>query len=355
MGGTACFKRSGAATVPMSIEEIRDLLSAARPAGYDESVLSEVEVERLDWSRMKAAMPSLPQESDLNSNRIKAVLVDNGLASDVGGRLHPTVAGWLIFGNNPQSVRQFRNASIEFQVFRGITRAEPIKKVEIKGVLPDQIVQAVSVLLQHLWVMPTIVGVRREEIPSYDESILREALTNALVHRDYTKMHQPVKAALFTDRLEIENPGGLMPGLTTMNLVHKRSWRNPLLAERMKKYGHGEMDGQGIDRIYAATRAIHLPAPIFQVSPEAFTVVLSGPKHFSDYTPEEKRQTVIVMMILAATIDNESVRQAFGIGMQAASTLLKAMVEEGIVEAVGKGKRFVKYRLTAVYRDRVFG
>jgi ATP-dependent DNA helicase RecG len=63
--------------------------------------------------------------------------------------------------------------------------------------------------------MPKLQGAKRIDLPSYNDQILREIVTNNVVHSDYTKTHQPVKIALFTDRPEVENPGGLMLGLTT--------------------------------------------------------------------------------------------------------------------------------------------
>ena len=173
-------------------------------------------------------------------------------------------------------------------------------------------------------------------------------------HRDYKNMHQPVKIALFSNRLEIENPGGLMPGLTPLNLIHKRDWRNPLLAGMMKKFGFGEMDGQGIDRLYAATTAIKIPAPIFIDNRISFTAILSGPKQFDDFTPQEKRLTVLIVLIIESAIDNESLRNAFNISSEKAGTLIKAMVEDKIIQPTTKSRKYAKYVLTENYREKIF-
>ncbi len=231
----------------------------------------------------------------------------------------------------------------------------PIKKFDIKGRLPDQIKQSIQLLQQNIWLIPKIEGGVRKDIPAYSETVLREVITNSLVHRDYRKMHQPIKISMFDNRIEIENPGGLMPGLTTLNLVHKRDWRNPLLAELMKKFGFGEMDGQGIDRLYAMTIAIKVPPPIFFDNQNSFTVSLSAPKTYEAFSAQEKRLMIIILAIMKESIDNESVRNYFNISIVKASNLIKAMVAENVLQATGPSKKFTKYILTPQYREKVFG
>jgi len=265
-----------------------------------------------------------------------------------------TVSGWICFSRSPQSMRQFRNAYIEFQVFKGIARDTPIKKYEITGTLPEQIEQGIQVLNQNMWFLPKIQGAKREDVPAYPEVVLREIITNAVVHRDYKKMHQPVKVALFENRIEIENSGGLLPGLTVYNLLHKRDWRNPLLAELMKKFGFGEMDGQGIDRLYAATLQIKVPPPTFVDNPNSFKVILSAPKSFEEFTAEEKRMMVLILAVMQGQVDNKSIRNAFGISSEKASTLIKLMVAGGFIQTNNLSRKYAKYVLTEKFREKFF-
>lgn len=204
--------------------------------------------------------------------------------------------------------------------------------------------------------LPPVSGkMSHEETSSYDQVTLREVITNAVVHRDYQKLHQPVKIAMFSDRIEVENPGGLLPGLTTFNLLHKRAWRNESIAELMAKVGLGEMDGQGIDRIYAATNRLKVPAPTFFDENRTFKIVLSAPKEYDDYTPAEKWVTVLVLLILEQEVDNEGVRHVFNIDASKASTLLKFLVEDGMIRRTGPSMKFAKYRLTEEFHHKVWG
>lgn len=225
----------------------------------------------------------------------------------------------------------------------------------IKGSLPNQIKQSINLLQQNIWLIPRIDGAIRKDIPAYSDAILREVITNSLVHRDYRKMHQPIKISMFDNRIEIENPGGLMPGLTTLNLIHKRDWRNPLLAELMKKFGFGEMDGQGIDRLYAMSISIKVPPPVFIDQQNSFTVTLSAPKAYEDFSSQEKRSMIIILAIMQEPLDNESVRNCFDISIGKASTLIKAMMADKVLQPTSPSRKYAKYTLTPQYREKIFG
>lgn len=353
LGGAACFKRTGSSTVSMSIQEIKDLLISATSHYYDESIAQDAKIEELDFDKLTQLLPQLETKNYTSQKNI-TVLTDYRILTKRKDALGITVAGWLCFSKQPQMHRQFRNAYIELQIFQGTARDTPIKKYEIKGSLPQQMEQAVQLLQQNIWLIPKIQGVRREDVPAYESKVLREVIANSLVHRDYGKMHQPVKVAIFDNRIEVENPGNLMPGLTIYNLIHKRDWRNPLLAELMKKFGFGEMDGQGIDRLYAATLFLKVPPPVFINNENSFSVTLSAPKEFEEFTPEEKRFMVIILAIMHDQVDNQSIRNCFGISSEKASTLIKAMVTDNILQASSFSRKYAKYILTGQYKEKFF-
>ncbi len=354
MGGEACYKRSGSSTVPMSIQEIRDLLINATQIYFDESTVDNANLDDLDFDMLLNLLPQLDKNNKWSQKNI-AALMDSRILN--GSKKSPeiTAAGWLCFGKNPRNNQQFRNAYIEFQVFNGSTRDLPIKKYILDGSLSKQIEQAIEILNQFVWSIPKIQGAKREDIPAYANAVLREIITNSIVHRDYTKMHQPVKIAVFENRIEVENPGGLMPGLTIYNLIHKRDWRNPLLAELIKKFGLGEMDGQGIDRMYAATLKIKVPPPVFIDNKTSFIATLSAPKAFEEFTPEEKRLMIIILAIMQEKIDNESIRNCFGISSEKASTLIKSLLTDKILQVSSRSRKYAKYILTETYREKIFG
>ena len=354
MGGGACFKRTGSSTVAMPIQEIKDLLINSTQIYFDESTIADATLDELDFDRLAKFLPQLEQTDKWSLKNI-AVLKDSQVLVGEKKSLRITVAGWLCFAKNPHEKHQFRNAYIEFQIYQGTARDFPLKKYIINGPLSDQIERGIQLLSQIIWAVPKIQGAKREDVPAYQPEVLREVITNSVVHRDYRKMHQPIKISSFDNRIEVENPGGLMPGLTTYNLIHKRDWRNPLLAELIKKFGLAEMDGQGIDRLYAATLKIKVPPPLLTDNKTSFVVVLSAPKAFEEFNPEEKRMMVIILAIMQEKIDNESVRNCFGISSEKASTLIKSMIADNVLQLSSRSRKFAKYTLTDLYREKIFG
>jgi len=93
---------------------------------------------------------------------------------------------------------------------------------------------------------------------------LREALVNAVVHADYAQRGAPIRLAVFDDRVEIENPGILLPGLTIEEISDVLSHlRNRVIGRAFKELGLEEQWGSGIRRMVAACTAAGLPAPDF--------------------------------------------------------------------------------------------
>jgi predicted HTH transcriptional regulator len=120
-----------------------------------------------------------------------------------------------------------------------------------------------------------IESVYRQDIPEYPEVAVREVLTNAVMHRDYNSP-QKIMLWMFDDRLEVENPGGLLGGLTIEALLARpRSYpRNKLLMRLAKDMGLVEEGAIGILSIFAEMRENGSPEPIFTADATFFMVTL---------------------------------------------------------------------------------
>jgi ATP-dependent DNA helicase RecG len=108
------------------------------------------------------------------------------------------------------------------------------------------------------------VGLFRVPIPDQDPRAFREALVNALVHRDYTRLGA-VHVRWETDAIVVSNPGGFVEGVTLDNLlVVEPRPRNPLLAAAVKRIGLAERTGRGIDVLYQGLLRYGRPAPDYR-------------------------------------------------------------------------------------------
>lgn len=203
----------------------------------------------------------------------------------------------------------------------------------------------------------------RVPIPKVDMEAFREALANALIHRDYYS-HHAVYVRLGDDNLTISNPGGLVEGVTLENLLTTEPRpRNPLLADAMKRIGIVERSGRGVDKIYRGLLRFGRPQPDYSRS-DAQQVVVAMPTSNADKTflklivsQEKDGQELPVNSLIALAalyehkrLDAKSLAGKIQRDPQTAHAVLERLVEAGLVEAHGN-TRSRSYTLSAlVYR-----
>lgn len=167
---------------------------------------------------------------------------------------HPTVAGLLLFGRNPQQFMP--HATIEAARIRGSDLATPpADRKSCTGRLPDVFEQADRFLYIHLPIAHEIKGFEPETRPEIPEAALREALVNGLCHRDYT-IHGPIRVLIFDDRVEVRTPGTLPNTVTieAMRLGAAHVPRNPLIYTLFARLGLVTGIGSGVQRLMTLVR-----------------------------------------------------------------------------------------------------
>ena len=233
----------------------------------------------------------LPEEAD--DSGWTRFLVDTEVLTETDEGAPCTVAGLLLFGRRP--ARFLPQAGIDAAAFpahdkdyaarerlriRGPlvalfrTGADGRTEVEESGVVE----QAAAFVRRNTSVAAEIRdGARREERPDYPEEVIREAVVNALVHRDYLQSATTVELALFADRLELVSPGNLPNGITVDRMrAGCRAARNPLLRDVMQDYGYLESMGMGIPRkIVRGMRQHNGTEPDLVAAEERFTLRLT--------------------------------------------------------------------------------
>ena len=179
---------------------------------------------------------------------------------DEGDRRPVTVAGLMLFGKNPS--RFLPQAKIDAAAYFGSEKDYSAKErstlrgpiVRLKGVdgtilEPGIIEQAVQFIRRNITTVTLEDGVRRQERWDYPEEVIREAVVNAIVHRDYLLSGSDIELSIYSDRLEIVSPGRLANGITTNRMRSGcRSARNELLKDVMRDYGYLEHMGMGVPR-----------------------------------------------------------------------------------------------------------
>ncbi len=173
----------------------------------------------------------------------------------------------------------------------------------IEGTLPEMLEGSLAFVRTNMRTATAIdpkTGMRRDT-PQYPMDAVREAVLNALVHRDYS-IHtegMPIQLTMYADRLEVSNPGGLYGRLTVDQLGHVQpDTRNPVMVTAMEVLEQTENRYSGIPRIRHAMAELSLPEPVFSDRRGTFTVTLYNrweiaQQELKERVVEEKQQNVV--------------------------------------------------------------
>lgn len=178
----------------------------------------------------------------------------------------------------------------------------------------------------------------REEIKMFPKQVLRELIANALVHQDFSETGTSVMIEMYTDRVEISNPG--KPPISTDRFIDENLSRNELLAIIMRRLGICEEKGSGIDKVVKAAEIFQLPAPDFRVSELRTTVVLFAHQEFSSMTKQDRiracYQHCALLYVSNKRMSNQTLRERFKLpesSTATVSTVIANTKEAGLIKS----------------------
>ncbi len=269
------------------------------------------------------------------------------------GRERLTVLGALFFGVEPG--RLLVQSKVRFVEFPGTDTAGIGDGVsfryseEFEGTVPELIARMERLHKERLAPGVLADGFRVEELPVLPLLALREAMVNAVCHRDYALAGANIQVRLFADRLEVQSPGGLPDPVTVENLLDESYARNPRLADMLRDLGYVERHGLGIDNIVRSMKAAHLPPPEFSDSASSFTVTLrfraAGEPDSGDWLtgigaeglPEADRRALLLARRVGA-ISGSDYRALNLAGGPDSEERLRELVRDGWLVQLGTGE-----------------
>ena len=269
--------RSGQQNRPLSGDEVRSLAASKNTAEFETEVAPGAQFSDLDPDIIRDYLEQREARGAARVTSTASLLFEIG-ATDREG--NPTTTGVLLFGKNPQMF--FPQSGIVFVKFPG---TEPRgenggigygRRDELSGPLARIVERAWNIIFEEMRIGATVERLERQEITEYPRFAVREALVNAVAHRDYRIRGRRIEIRMYADRLEIISPGGLPGYMTVDNLVEEHFSRNPRLVSGLFQWGYIEELGLGIDQmIEEMVQAGHAP-PAFKATPHLFTVILSN-------------------------------------------------------------------------------
>lgn len=275
-----------------------------------------------------------------------------GLANKVGDEVVPTRAAVLLFAEEPGSLLAAyeTRADIRVMVYEGkapIPGATPnLRKAAktIRGPLIVQIDQAIRVVLDELSQGITLAASGFKTKHVYPERVVKEAIVNAVIHRDY-RLNRDIFVRIFDDRIEIESPGVFPGNITAANIDKAGSRaRNPLIAQNLREFQEApNIDaGEGVKMMFAEMAAAMLYPPQYMQNTdkavESVTVTLLNHERPSIW------DVVSNWIDENGEIANSKLREIAKVETLEASRMLKAWVEQGVLVPVpDRGKKNTAY------------
>lgn len=200
-----------------------------------------------------------------------------------------------------------------------------------------------------------IVEFKRVDIPEYPYEAIREAIINAIAHRDYKRRGAPIMVAIFDDRIEVRNPGGLLPGLSIKKLEGNHQTRNEAICEIFHETLDMEKFGTGIGKMKRFMKEHSLSAPQFSEEGDVFVVKFYGPGDgILDLVPSipEHRQTDLkkqglnerqiealrLMVNEGKSFANQEYRDVFKVSNQTFVRDMKLLEGLDYIKPTGKGR-----------------
>lgn len=323
---------------------------------FDKAVRKDLGYEAIDEQAVKDFLQNraVKLKVAIPKISIKSFLVDTlKVVKKENGGFHPTNTALLFFGKDPSE--HISHHEIRIARFRGTTRSEFIDSQEIKGTVYEMLNAAESFFLRNTRLANKIVEFKRIDIPEYPFEAIREAVINAIAHRDYTMRGAPIMVSIFDDRVEVSNPGGLLPGLNIKRLEGHHATRNEATCRIFHETMDMERFGTGIGKMKKLMKEHGLSLPVFEEEGNFFVVRFYGPgDKILDLVPSipEERQTdlkklglnerqieALRLMVNDGKIFTVvSYIERFGVTDKTARTDLKRLTTQNLVTKTGQTK-----------------
>ena len=323
---------------------------------FDHLICREADYSDIDEEEVKNFLKNRAIKLRVNIPKISVrefLIKTLKIVKEQDGEWKPINTAILFFGKNPQEY--IPQSEIRIARFKGPTRIEFIDSKEITGPIYKMLDEVEVFFKRNTRLANKIVEFKRIDIPEYPFEAVREAVINAIAHRDYNRAGAPIKISIFDDRIEVDNPGGLLPGLDIRNLEGVHETRNDKICSIFHETKDMERYGTGIIRMKNSMKEHGLKLPILSQPGDFFKVTLYGPQDkIFDLVPSVSKEKQVDLKELGLNnrqiealrlmvneeqkITTQRYCQLFKVSRNTAYLDLKELVEKGMISAEGKGR-----------------
>jgi predicted HTH transcriptional regulator len=338
-------------------------------SSFESAILNEVSTLALDkdlLGRFNHAIATNQTEKIFRSGG--EALHARGLAVNGGDKdyFHPTTAAFVLFAPKPAS--RFAQCEILADAYDGPhASGRPKGQLVINAALPHALEQALKFIDDHTFHPHRVVGLNNVRLDEYPTAALREALVNAVAHRNYEDAARKIFLRVFNNRIEIASPGYPLKPLTPTRLRkggYRPCSRNPMIAQTLATLSLMEQRGTGFARMRDAMLDHGLKEPEISQQDGFFVVSLPGPA--GDYdrirTPKNagglvtpaieaaltaRQKKMLTLLAAGEELTSRRCEMEFGVSRPITARDFSELMRLGLAERIGSG-RSTRYRAAIV-------
>lgn len=335
------YRRSGRTNQVLAASEIAELYFTSRGVTWDETARTDATLDDIDAEKVRKFLSRARSERQWEIDAqtpVEPALRQLNLMKN--GQL--TIAALLLFGKNPQ--RFLLQARMRCARFKGDDEVEFLDLKVIEGDIIQQVEEAMAFVRRNTSMAAKIEGkLERTERWEYPPDAVREAITNAVCHRDYADSGNAV-VRVFDSRLEVSNPGGLLAGMTVDDLKqpHESKPRNKLVADAFFLIKYIEQFGTGIRRIINDCQEAGVPEPEFESRAGAFRIVfrrvMSARRGSAGAGLNDRQKKALDYVVQQGRITRSEYEQVTQAPKRTAARDLADLVKRQVVIRQGSGK-----------------
>lgn len=336
------YKRVGKSTLKINKDEYERIVLEKQKVYWDEQICEEAKLEDLDWSFIKKDFISLYESA--SGKKITAKPKELLESLKCVKKNKPTRAGILLFGKEPQKF--FVNAYISVARYKGIIEGiERLDYKEFVGNLFKQIDECDNYLKQNITIMSRLhpYKVPREDIPEYGFFSIRELITNAVCHRDYSEQGGKIIIKMFKDRIEFYSPGGLPKDINPKNILKRQYSRNPVTSHVLAKVKYIEELGEGWNKIIDEHKRHPLKPKLPKIEADKHSVLVilySTKEKFKEFEVElsERQKKIIKYLKENKRITRSVCMKLLKVSKDTAVRDLSSLKSKNIIQQRGVGR-----------------
>lgn len=344
------FIRNGPITEKLKRDEIVTLFQKEGKVRFDKLINSKFNFDDdLDFKKIEDFLSRANIKSTLS---IDDILLNLGVVEKQEGKLFFNNSGILFFAKDTK--RFFESAYITCARFRGNDRSTVIDRADIHGSLIEQVEESMKFLRRNIRLGYKFTGKpAREEIPEYPLEALREAIINAVMHRDYFFSGSNICLYIYSNKIEVINPGGLFK-LKYEELGKRASRRNELIADLFFRVGFGEKMGSGIIRMNRWMLDWGLEKPKIEISENFFEITFYGPGdeavehkeiNYNAYSLKDRQIKALKYLEQKGKIALSEYIKLTGVSKATTQRDLNYLLSKGLIERKGRksGGKYAYY------------